>query len=140
MGEKYSEPDEVAAEATFDAAVVQALLGRLAPSADAALLLRGLLAESAEAGVSSASLRLDAEGSMEGRELARVRRQLRAGEVVQSVHLAMGNTLTALQTEAQLLELEPLADQHRQASARIVELARRLATVLRRLDSAAGSG
>jgi hypothetical protein len=52
----------------------------------------------------------------------------------------MGNTLTALQTEAQFLELEPLADEHRRASTRIVELARRLATVLRRLDPAAGSG
>jgi hypothetical protein len=137
MGENYSELDEVAAEATFDAAAVHALLGRLAPSADGALLLRGLLAESAEAGVAS---RLDAEALPAGRELARVRRQLRAGEVAQSVHLAMGNTLTALQTEAQLLELEPLADEHRRASTRIVELARRLATVLRRLDPPSGSG
>jgi hypothetical protein len=137
MGEKYSELDGVAAEATFDAPAVEALLGRLAPSADAALLLRGLLAEAAEPRV---TLRLDAEASPAGRELARVRRQLRAGEVAQSVHLAMGNTLTALQTEAQLLELEPLADEHRKASSRIVELTRRLATVLRRLDPPGAAG
>jgi hypothetical protein len=137
MGEKYSELDGVAAEATFDASAVEALLGRLAPSVDAALLLRGLLAESAAPLVAS---RLDAEASPAGRELARVRRLLRAGEVAQSVHLAMGNTLTALQTEAQLLELEPLAAEHRKASSRIVELTRRLATVLRRLDPPAGSG
>jgi nitrogen-specific signal transduction histidine kinase len=49
--------------------------------------------------------------------------------------MAMRNTLTALQTEAQLLELEPLAEEHRRASTRIVELTRRLATVIRRLDS-----
>lgn len=127
----------MAARATFDVAAVHALLDRLAPSADAALLFRGLLAESAEGADSS---RLDADASPARRELARVRRQLQAGEVAQSVHLAMGNTLTALQTEAQLLELEPLADEHRRASTRIVELARRLATVLRRLDPPAGPG
>jgi hypothetical protein len=137
MGEKYSELDRVAAEATFDAAAVQALLGRLAPSVDGSLLLRGLLAESAVAGAPS---RRDADASPGGRELARVRRQIRAGEMAQSVHLAMGNTLTALQTEAQLLELEPLADEHRRASSRIVELARRMATVLRRLDPPSGPG
>ena len=137
MGERYSELDEVAAETTFDAAAVQALLGRLAPSVDGALLLRGLLAECAVIGAPS---RLDAEASPAGRELARVRRQIRAGEAAQAVHLAMGNTLTALQTEAQLLELEPLADEHRRASSRIVELARRMATVLRRLDPPAGPG
>jgi hypothetical protein len=137
MGEKYSELEGLAADGTFDAAAVQALLGRLASSADGALLLRGLMEESAAEGATS---RLDVDASPAGRELARVRRQLRAGEVAQSVQLAMGNTLTALQTEAQLLELEPLADEHRRASSRIVELTRRLATVLRRLDPPTGQG
>jgi hypothetical protein len=50
---------------------------------------------------------------------------------------ALNDALTALLAEAQLLELEPLAEDHLQAVGRIVELARRIAKVARRLD---GSG
>lgn len=118
------------------ASEVRALLGRLLPKADGALLLAGLLAEEggrAAVGVAS----LDAETSAAARELGRVRRSFAAGEGALAVHLAMNNTLAALQTEAQLLELEPLADDQRRAAARMVELTRRLATVMRRLDQPA---
>lgn len=50
---------------------------------------------------------------------------------------AMNDAVTALLAEAQLLELEPLADEHLRAVGRIVELARRVARVSRSLD---GSG
>jgi hypothetical protein len=46
----------------------------------------------------------------------------------------MNNPLTALLAEAQLLELEPLADEHLRTVGRIVELARRVAKAGRRLD------
>jgi len=129
MSGSYTGPGAVGAEPTYSASAVRDLLGRLLPNANGALLLSALRSESGEAAMDAgSSLGADAL------ELARVRRVYRAGEGAQAVHHAMSNTLTALQTEAQLLELEPLADEHRRASTRIVELTRRLATVLRRLD------
>jgi hypothetical protein len=139
MGENYSRPEGLAAGPAFDRGMVRALLGRLAPMADAELLLHALLSE--QPGEEDAlPSPLGAETTPAMQELARVRRLYRAGEAAQTVHLAMSNTLTALQTEAQLLELEPLAEEHRRASSRIVELTRRLATVLRRLDPPGGPG
>jgi hypothetical protein len=138
MREKYSGPDELAADPALDTSEVEALLSRLLPGANGALLLHALLAEGPNASIHLPA-QLDAEASPAARELARVRRLFQTGEGAQSVHLAMSNTLTALQTEAQLLELEPLADEHRRASTRIVELTRRLATVMRRLDPPGGS-
>jgi hypothetical protein len=55
-------------------------------------------------------------------------------ESVRAVQHAMNDAVTALLAEAQLLELEPLADEHLRAVGRIVELARRVATVAGRLD------
>jgi hypothetical protein len=49
---------------------------------------------------------------------------------------ALNDALTALLAEAQLLELEPLAEEHLRAVGRIVELARQVAQVARRLDGA----
>ncbi|HEV7991089.1 MAG TPA: hypothetical protein VGP25_04645 [Gemmatimonadaceae bacterium] len=137
MSEKYTRPTTVAAEPLYSTRTVSALLSRLLPGADGALLLAALEAE--EAGASNdVMIDLDAEAAPAARELSRVRRLYLAGEGAHAVHHAMNNTLTALQTEAQLLELEPLADEHRSASTRIVELTRRLTTVMRRLDSAGG--
>jgi nitrogen-specific signal transduction histidine kinase len=115
---------------------VRELIERLVPGVDGALLLSALQAEQSQA--STGSPPLESECGADARELARVRRVYSAGETARAVHHAMSNTLTALQTEAQLLELEPLADDHRRASTRIVELTRRLATVMRRLDPADG--
>ena len=135
MIEKYTEPAAGGAELTYSARTVSALLERLLPRANGALLLGGLLAEQA-GGSPDLVVDLDAEASPAARELAKVRRLYLAGEGAYAVHHAMSNTLTALQTEAQLLELEPLADEHRSASTRIVELTRRLTAVMRRLDVA----
>jgi hypothetical protein len=138
MPEKYTEPTVVGAEPPYSARAVSDLLGRLLHGADGALLLAGLLAE--DAGAShDLVVDLDAEAAPAAREVARVRRLYLAGEGAHAVHLAMNNTLTALQTEAQLLELEPLAEEHRRASTRIVELTRRLTIVMRRLDGGGAS-
>ena len=110
---------------------MRALVARLFPSLDATLLAQALLAESAATG-----------GATEGddpasRELRRARRVVAMGESARTVQHAMNNPLTALLAEAQLLELEPLADEHLRAVGRIIELARRVAKAGRRLD---GSG
>jgi len=126
------------AETSYSAREVSDLLGRLLPGAEGALLLAGILVEDSTGSVEGL-VDLDAESAPASRELARVRRLYFAGEGAHAVHHAMNNTLTALQTEAQLLELEPLAEEHRRASTRIVELTRRLTIVMRRLDTAAES-
>jgi hypothetical protein len=135
MSEKYTEPSVGGAELTYSARTISVLLEQLLPRTNGALVLGGLLAESAS-GSPDLLVDLDAEASPAARELARVRRTYLAGESANAVHHAMSNTLTALQTEAQLLELEPLAEEHRRASTRIVELTRRLTAVMRRLDVA----
>jgi signal transduction histidine kinase len=53
------------------------------------------------------------------------------------VQHAINNPLTALLAEAQLLELEELTDDQRQSVERMVELARRLVALTRRLDESA---
>jgi nitrogen-specific signal transduction histidine kinase len=133
MTERYTEPSPVGAESTYSTEAVRELLGRLLPGADGILLLAALQAEHGDDS-KDVVVDLDREAAPAARELARVRRLFLAGEGANAVHHAMSNTLTALQTEAQLLELEPLADEHRSASTRIVELTRRLTTVMRRLD------
>jgi len=120
-------------------ALARDLIARLLPSADADLLLEGLLAERAasHAAFSRDVMRegaRDAELDPPAREVRRVRRQLALGESARTVQHAMNNPLTALLAEAQLLELEPLADEHLRTVGRIVELARRVAKVGRRLD------
>ena len=55
-------------------------------------------------------------------------------ESARMVQHALNNPLTALLAEAQLLELEPLADEHRVAATRLVELARRVVAAARQLD------
>ena len=57
-------------------------------------------------------------------------------DVVRTTQHALNDAITALLAEAQLLELEPLADEHLRAVGRIVELARRVVKVARRLDGA----
>ena len=52
-----------------------------------------------------------------------------------SLQHSLNNPLTALLAEAQLLELEPLAEEQQRAVARIVELARRVIAVSRRLNA-----
>jgi hypothetical protein len=136
MSEKYTRPAAPGVEASYSESEVRALIGRLLPRVDGGLLLSALQEEGTHAS-GALPAALAGECGPDARELARVRRVFLVGEGAQAVQLAMSNTLTALQTEAQLLELEPLAEEHRRASARIVELTRRLATVMRRLDPGA---
>lgn len=127
MSESYSGDGPSAAER----ALARDLVARLFPTLDATLLSTALLGEraageSATDGEDPASL-----------ELQRARRVVAMGESARNVQHAMNNPLTALLAEAQLLELEPLAEENLRAVGRIIELARRVAKVARRLD---GSG
>lgn len=77
----------------------------------------------------------------ESAPLEEARRELRAaqrlnamGDLAASVQHAANNPLTALLAEAQLLEMEPLAPEHREAVQRIIDLSRRLALIIRKLD------
>lgn len=51
---------------------------------------------------------------------------------------ALNDAVTALLAEAQLLELEPLSDEHLRAVGRIVELARRAARIAGQLGGGGG--
>ena len=57
-------------------------------------------------------------------------------ESLRTAQHALNDAVTALLAEAQLLELEPLAVEHLRAVGRIIELARSVAKVARRLDGA----
>jgi signal transduction histidine kinase len=139
-GEGSGAAEVDAADAAARALAVE-LIARLLPGADAELVVSGLLAERAmrpDEGPSSD--RPVSGGEVEGqadpaaRELRRVRRQIALGDVARGLQHALNNPLTALFAEAQLLELEPLSDEHRRAVERIGALARRVADVARRLD------
>jgi signal transduction histidine kinase len=84
------------------------------------------------------SLLADAASESPGmRELARTRRVLAAGEATLSLQHAINNPLAALLAEAQLLQLEGLTVEQRASTDRIVELCRRLVSLVRRLDALA---
>jgi len=119
------------------AAFARELIARLLPSADADRVVRALLAERDVAGgapVEPTHYNSDEEVAV--RELARVRGQFALGEVARTLQHAFNNPLTALLAEAQLLEGEAMADEHRAALARMLDLTRRLVTVSRRLEMA----
>jgi signal transduction histidine kinase len=137
MGESYSAGGASGAER----ALARDLIARLLPSADADLLVTALLAERASPegmrphGVTTAAgEKEEVSPDPATRELRRVRRQLALADSARTVQHALNNPLTALLAEAQLLELEPLDDEHLRAVGRIVELARRVAKVSHRLD------
>ena len=73
-------------------------------------------------------------------DLRRVQQILAAGEVTTRVQHTLNNPLTALLAEAQLLEMEPLTDEHRAAVGRIIELCRRVVVMVRGLEPAARPG
>lgn len=87
------------------------------------------------AAVANASLMAD-EATLDAarRELRAAQRLNAIGDLAASVQHAANNPLTALLAEAQLLEMEPLAADHREAVQRIIDLSRRLAAIIRRLD------
>ena len=68
------------------------------------------------------------------RALRQTQRLLAAGELATRLQHSINNPLAALLAEAQLLELEPLAPDHRASVERIIELSRRVIDVVRALD------
>ena len=121
----------------------RALLVRLLPGVDVDLVVQALrdepprAASPAARGVATAPVR-ESDLPPAERELHRVRTALALGSSARVLQHSINNPLAALLAEAQLLELEPLAEEHRVAVGRIVELARRVAAVVRRLDAGPG--
>lgn len=117
--------------------ITRELIGQLLPGADPDKLVFALLAEREElGGVSPSALPYNSEEQVATRELRRVRSDLALGESARALQHAFNNPLTALLAEAQLLELEPLAEEHRDAVSRILALARRLVLLSRKLGIA----
>ena len=106
-----------------------ALGARCAPDAELPMTLPAAIAE-ATAGP-------DPDSSEAMRQLRRTQKLLAAGAVASRLQHSLNNPLAALLAEAQLLELEPLAEEHREAVARIVELCRRVIALVRQLDGMA---
>jgi nitrogen-specific signal transduction histidine kinase len=73
------------------------------------------------------------------RALVRARRVLAAGEAALSLQHGINNPLAALLAEAQLLQLEELSPEQRSSTDRIVELCRRIVTLVQRLDGLAAA-
>ncbi len=134
-------PAGAVAEPSSGMDLARELIAQLVPGADADRLTVALMAErDARAGVRAGETRYDSSVEIAARELARVRAQLALGAAARTLQHAFNNPLTALLAEAQLLELEPLPDDHRKAVSRILELARRLVTISRRLGVVETSG
>lgn len=72
------------------------------------------------------------------KELRRTQQLVAMGETTARIQHTLNNPLTALLAEAQLLEMEDLADEHRAAVKRMIELCRRLVVMVRGLDSGTG--
>lgn len=66
--------------------------------------------------------------------LRHIQRMVAAGEIAMDLRHALNNPLAALLAEAQLLELEPLAAEHKESVQRIISLTRRVVGVVRELD------
>lgn len=79
------------------------------------------------------AMALDEESTVV-RELRHAQRMIATGEVARGIQHSINNPLTALLAEAQLLEMEEMAEEQLQAVRRIVELCRRVAGVVRKLD------
>jgi signal transduction histidine kinase len=148
MGESYSRRDTPGAaraaadgvsEPRPDVALARELLARLFPEARAERLLAALLAERSGPAQAVAAERREGTTELAARELRRVRAQLALGEAARTVQHAINNPLTALLAEVQLLELEPLSEEHRRVVGRLVELVRRVAAASRRLDESVRS-
>ena len=110
------------------------LIALLLPGADSQKLVRALIDErDAVPGAHPELGQYNSDEQIRARQLSRVRAQFALGEAARTLQHDFNNPLTALLAEAQLLELEPLANEHRAAVNRILELARRLAALSRRL-------
>lgn len=114
--------------------IARDFIAQLLPGADPDKLMLALLAERGEQGRSqNVPTRYNSDEEVALRELQRVRSHLALGESARALQHAFNNPLTALLAEAQLLELEPLADEPRAAVGRVLALARRLVVLSRKL-------
>ena len=77
------------------------------------------------------------ESTSVARAIRQTQRLVAAGELALRLQHSLNNPLAALLAEAQLLELEPLAPDHRESVERIIELSRRVIDVVRGLDGVA---
>lgn len=71
-------------------------------------------------------------------QVARTRQLLSAGEIAIGLQHSMNNPLAAILAESQLLEMDALSPEQREAVSRIVALCRRMTAVVRRLDGVGG--
>jgi signal transduction histidine kinase len=76
-----------------------------------------------------------AEGSPATAEVGHARRIFATGQATLSLQHSINNPLAALLAEAQLLQLEELTSEQRQAVDRMIDLCRRIVTLVRRLDA-----
>jgi signal transduction histidine kinase len=122
--------------ATCDAGMEQRMLA-LAP---ARCVERAAMSVALPEALSALSARpeLGAELGPIQRELRRTQQLVAMGEATSRIQHTLNNPLTALLAEAQLLEMEEMAEEHRAAVKRIIELCRRLVTMVRTLDSGHG--
>ena len=107
--------------------IAQAELGRELPNA-----LREALRLDELAATSTAAARAL-------KVLRQSQRLMAAGEYALKLQHSLNNPLAALLAEAQLLELEELAPDHRRAVERIIELSRRVIEVTRSLEGIGGA-
>ena len=146
MSESYSDQSDGSTAPARAAALMVAepstlfareLMAQLHPGADPDKLILALLAErEARARGLPASHVHNSEEQVAMRELRRVRADTTLGESARALQHAFNNPLTALLAEAQLLELEPMGDEHHAAVTRILALARRLVILSRKLGIA----
>lgn len=87
------------------------------------------------AALASALLAGEDSGAPEMAELTRMRRVLAAGERALKLQHAINNPLAGLLAETQLLQLEALTGEQREAVTRILELCRRVIALVRQLDA-----
>ena len=78
-----------------------------------------------------------ADGSPATAEVAQARRIFATGQATLSLQHSINNPLAALLAEAQLLQLEALTKEQREAVERMIELCRRIIALVRRLDALA---
>jgi signal transduction histidine kinase len=110
-----------------------AALRTTAQSLGAECITRGEV-ESSPVALGAMLTRSVMEGSAAVAELAQARRIFAAGQAALSLQHSINNPLAALLAEAQILQLEQMPQEQQQAVERIIELCRRIVTLVRRLD------
>jgi signal transduction histidine kinase len=124
-----AEPDGAARARLGDVAVTP-------PDALAASLPNVMAAAVARAAARTGDARINAIGQA----VDETRQLVAAGRIARRVKHDINNPLAALLAEAQLLELEELGDEAREAVTRIVELTHRVIDQARQLDGPGGDG